>query len=460
MSDTLIDGPVADATPVTALSIEAMEAWLENRPEGERAWLEKTGFKAKAGTMAWLPAADGLSDRVLFCLPEAPVLWDWAALPAALPAGNYGLDGAISEAEAADAAVAWGLATYRFQRYRDDADADAQPKLVWPEAAPRADVLRAVRFTTLIRDLVNTPANNLGPGELAAAAADLAREFGADCRVIIGDDLLTEGYPAVHTVGRAHDREPRFIDVKWGLDAAPRLTLIGKGVTFDTGGLDLKPASAMELMKKDMGGAAHALALAGMVMDAGLDVRLRLLIPAVENSVSSNAFRPGDVVATRKGLSVEIGNTDAEGRVILADALSEAASEEPDLVIDFATLTGAARVALGTELPALFCNDDGTAETLLAAARDVGDPLWRMPLWQGYAKEIEGKIADLNNAPSGRFGGAITAALFLERFAEGIERWAHIDLMAWMTASKPGRPAGGEAMGLRAAFEMIKRRYG
>jgi len=458
MSDTLIDGSETDATPVTALPVEAMETWLEARPEAERAWLEKTGFKAKAGKTAWLPAADGVSDRVLFCLPDGPGLWDWAALPAALPAGDYGLDGEISETEAADAALAWGLATYRFQRYRDNGE--EPPRLVWPDAAPHADVLRAIRFTTLVRDLVNMPANDLGPGELAGAAEDLAREFGADCRIVVGDDLLTEGYPAVHTVGRAHDREPRFVDVKWGLDAAPKLTIIGKGVTFDTGGLDLKPASAMELMKKDMGGAAHALALAGMVMDAGLDVRLRLLVPAVENSVSSNAFRPGDVVATRKGLTVEIGNTDAEGRVILADALADAASEEPDLVIDFATLTGAARVALGTELPALFCNDDEMAEALLAAARDVGDPLWRMPLWQGYAKEIEGKVADLNNAPSGRFGGAITAALFLERFADGIERWAHIDLMAWMTSAKPGRPAGGEAMGLRAAFEMIKRLYG
>jgi len=458
MSDFLIAGPVTEATPVTALNREAMETWLEDRPEGERSWLRKTGFKAKAGKTAWLPATDGGSDRVLFCLPEAPGLWDWAALPASLPPGDYVLDSEIDEPDATDAALAWGLATYRFQRYRDDSD--GQPRLVWPEAAASADVLRAVRFTALVRDLVNTPANDLGPGELAGAVEDLAGEYGADCRIVVGEELLDEGYPAIHAVGRAHDREPRFIDVKWGLDAAPKLTLIGKGVTFDTGGLDLKPASAMELMKKDMGGAAHALALAGMVMDAGLDVRLRLLIPAVENSVSSNAFRPGDVVATRKGLTVEIGNTDAEGRVILADALTDAASEEPDLVIDFATLTGAARVALGTELPALFCNDDETADALLAAARGVDDPLWRMPLWQGYRKEIEGKIADLNNAPSGRFGGAITAALFLERFAEGIERWAHVDLMAWMSSAKPGRPAGGEAMGLRAAYEMIKRRYG
>jgi len=458
MSDSLIDGPENDATPVTVLQVEAMEAWLGGRPETERAWLEKTGFKTKAGKSAWLPAADGSGDRVLFCLPEAPSLWDWAALPGSVPPGDYVLDGELGEPDAADASLAWGLATYRFQRYRDNGD--APPRLVWPQAATRADVLRAIRFTALVRDLVNTPANDLGPGELAQAAEDLAREFGAECRIVVGDDLLAEGYPAVHAVGRAHDREPRYIDVKWGLDAAPKLTIIGKGVTFDTGGLDLKPASAMELMKKDMGGAAHALALAGMVMDAGLDLRLRLLIPAVENSVSANAFRPGDVVATRKGLTIEIGNTDAEGRVILADALAEAAAEEPDLVIDFATLTGAARVALGTELPALFCNDDETAGALLATAGDVDDPLWRMPLWQGYTKEIEGKIADLNNAPSGRFGGAITAALFLERFAEGIERWAHIDLMAWMTSAKPGRPAGGEAMGLRAAFEMIRRRYG
>ncbi|MEK9725322.1 MAG: leucyl aminopeptidase family protein, partial [Rhodospirillaceae bacterium] len=314
--------------------------------------------------------------------------------------------------------------------------------------------------TGLIRDLINTPAVDMGPDGLAAAAAKVAKAHRARIKVIVGNDLLKKNYPAVHAVGRAHDRAPRLIDITWGNARAPKVTLVGKGVCFDTGGLDIKSAAGMRLMKKDMGGAAHVLGAAAWIMAAKLKVRLRVLIPAVENSIAGNAMRPGDVVPTRKGLTIEIGNTDAEGRVILSDALAEAAIEKPELIVDFATLTGAARVALGPELPALFCTDDRLADDLLAAGTAATDPFWRMPLWAGYDRLVDGKVADVNNAPEGGHGGAITAALFLQRFVEPDVPWAHIDLMAWNGSNRPGRPEGGEAMGLRALCGMLANRYG
>jgi leucyl aminopeptidase len=360
------------------------------------------------------------------------------------------------------AALGWALGTYVFDRYRKAETRFAT--LVWPKRCRRAAVESAAAATFLVRDLINTPAEHMGPAELADAALRLARAHGARCRVIAGRRLLALGYPAVHAVGRASARAPRLVDLAWGRPGRPKLTLVGKGVCFDSGGLDLKSSSNMKLMKKDMGGAAHALALARMVMEARLPVRLRVLVPAVENSVAGNALRPLDVVPTRKGLTVEIGNTDAEGRVILADALAEAVGESPDLVIDLATLTGAARVALGAELPALFCNDDALAERLLRLGDREGDPLWRLPLFRPYAKQVESKVADLTNAPEGGAAGAITAALFLERFVERKGKpqtpWIHVDLMAWNAAARPGRPEGGEAMGLRALFALLDERYG
>jgi len=373
------------------------------------------------------------------------------------PAGPYRIDGALPPPAAGRAALGWALGTYAFARYREPRNAFAT--LVWPEGCDRDAVERAAGATFLVRDLINTPASDLGPGQLADAAMTLASGHGADCRVIAGDDLLAEGFPAIHAVGRASSRAPRLVDLVWGAAAAPKVTLVGKGVCFDTGGLDLKPAGPMKLMKKDMGGAAHALGLGHMVMAAGLPVRLRILIPAVENSVSGNALRPLDVVTTRRKLTVEIGNTDAEGRVILADALAEASTETPALIVDFATLTGAARVALGTGLPALFCNDDALAEALLANGRAVDDPLWRMPLWKPYRDLIDSKVADLTNAAEGGHGGAITAALFLEEFVDAGIPWAHFDLMAWNTKSKPGRPEGGEAAAMRALFAYLAERF-
>ncbi|MBF0391146.1 MAG: leucyl aminopeptidase family protein, partial [Alphaproteobacteria bacterium] len=314
--------------------------------------------------------------------------------------------------------------------------------------------------TILVRDLINAPASHMGPEELAAAAQDLAARHAARCRVVVGEALLNENWPAVHAVGRASDRAPRLIDLRWGDEQAPRVTLVGKGVCFDSGGLDIKPSSGMKLMKKDMGGAAHALGLAHMVMAANLPVRLRVLIPAVENAVSGRAMRPLDVIGTRKGTTVEIGNTDAEGRLILCDALAEADGEKPALLLDMATLTGAARVALGTELPALFSNDDKLAEDILRHGRRTRDPLWRLPLWAGYRRQLDSKVADLSSISDSPFAGAVTAALFLQDFVSPTTPWAHIDMMAWNGAARPGRPEGGEAMCLRALFALIAGRHG
>ncbi len=463
MTDLFTDNAAA-AIALSPLRKEAFEAWLAGQPERLRNWIADTGFSADAGSLCLIPGLTGALERVVFGLPETPGLWDWAALPSGLPSGVYALDGDFAAGEVDDAALAWALSGYDFDRYKKSDDDKTPPVLLWPEGCDRAAALRAARFTGLVRNLINTPAADMGPGHLAAAGRDLADEFSADFAVVEGDDLLTENYPAIHAVGRAASgddhRAPRLIDIRWGNAEAPKLTIVGKGVCFDSGGLDLKSAAGMKLMKKDMGGGAHALGLAGMIMDAGLAVRLRVLVPAVENSVSGNAMRPGDVIATRAGLSVEIGNTDAEGRLVLADALTEATSETPDLIIDFATLTGAARVALGPDLPALFCNDEAVAADILAAGIAADDALWRMPLWPGYRKMVEGSVADLTNSPDSSFAGAITAALFLERFVEASQRWAHIDLMAWNPKSRAGRPEGGEAMGLRGVFAMLAERYG
>ncbi len=451
------------AVPIVTVTPKSLAAWLKGEPERTRRWVRDMGFKGEAGAVLALPGADGGLARILACLPEHPGPWDFAALPDKLPAAHYCLRPEPDAVTAAAAALGWALAGYRFARYRKTSGKTPESAvLTWPRTADRAAVTRTAEATFLVRDLINTPANDLGPAQLAAAARAVAARHGAKTRIIQGARLARD-YPAVLAVGRAASREraPRLIDFTWGRASAPKVTLVGKGVCFDTGGLDLKPSSSMKLMKKDMGGAAHALGLAHMIMAAKLNVRLRVLIPAVENSVSSEAMRPLDVVRTRQGLTIEIGNTDAEGRVIMADALAEAAREGPRLIVDFATLTGAARVALGTELPALFCNDEKLAADLLAAGEKTGDPLWRLPLWPGYAKQVHGRTADLTNAPEGSYAGAITAALFLERFVEAKPAipWAHLDLMAWNMRGRPGRPEGGEAMGLRTLFALLSDRF-
>ncbi len=457
----------AAAVPIAAVSTEGFKPWLAKQDAAVRAWIAANGFEPKAGRSLILPDAKGGIARVILGRGNASSMWDSGGLPKSLPAGRYKLEGFTGKTradrdQATAAALAWALGSYQFSRYK--AGGEAKAKLVPPAAADRARVEREAKATFLCRDLINTPTNDMGPADLADAAKALGRAFKAKVKVIEGDQLLKKNFPAIHAVGRASDRAPRLIDLTWGAANAPKVTLVGKGVCFDTGGLDIKPPSGMKWMKKDMGGAAHVLGIASVLMAAGAKIRLRVLIPAVENSISGNAMRPMDIVPTRRGTSVEIANTDAEGRVILADALWEAVSEQPELLIDFATLTGAARVALGTELPALFCNDDGLAADILSAGTAVDDPLWRMPLWDGYRPMVDGLQADLTNAPEGGYAGAITAALFLEHFATPAKGkpipWAHVDLMAWNLKTRPGRPMGGEAMGLRAMATMILDRYG
>lgn len=458
MSLNLITESETPVIQISTVRYDQFDAWQSELSPSHAAWVLANGVSAGSGQAFALPDADGAIVEYVFLTVEDPGLWDWAYLPGHLPSGSYQLvDDTLRDEDRNNAAIGWGFATYLYGHYRKS-DL-VPPSLIYPARCDRVLVDATIKNTNRVRNLITTPANDLGPEELAMAAEEVAHEHNAEISIIVGDELLKHNYPAVHAVGRAHDRAPRLIDMRWGKKNARKLTLVGKGVCFDTGGLDLKPASGMELMKKDMGGAAHVLGLAGMIMAAEMPVCLRVLIPAVENSVSANAMRPGDVLDTRKGLTIEIGNTDAEGRVILADALHEAASENPEVIIDFATLTGAARVALGTDLPALFANNDTLADQLLEASLETEDPLWRLPLWSGYRKNIRGKIADLTNSPAGRFGGAITAALFLEHFVNEDVAWAHIDLMAWNLASSPGRPEGGEAMGMRAVFAGLNKRF-
>ena len=461
MAFSLIDDTLG-AVPITALTKDRLSTWLETAPERERNWARSTGFTAETGKPVLVPGENGRLGRVLAGLGAGPdaasTMWALAGLADMLPEGSYRLDPVSEGAEPTRLALGWALATYAFARYHAKPASGAA--LVWPAGADRGRVERLARAAFLARDLTNTPAGDLGPEELAQAAVRVAEEGGACHRVIVGDDLLGENYPTIHAVGRASTRPPWLVDLVWGDPAAPKVTLVGKGVCFDTGGLDLKPASGMRLMKKDMGGAAIVLGLAQAIMDARLPVRLRVLLPCVENSVSGNAMRPTDIIRTRKGLTVEIGNTDAEGRLILCDALAEASTETPQLLIDMATLTGAARVALGPELAALFCNDDKLAAALLDAADAEEDPMWRMPLWRPYRKMIDSKIADLNNVSEGPHAGAITAALYLQEFVEPGIPWAHLDVMAWNPQSRPGRPEGAEATALRALYAHISRRFG
>jgi len=460
MAFSLIDD-TASAIPVVALTKDGLPAWLDAAPQRERNWLTAIGFSADSGKLALIPAADGGLARVALGLGEegnpGAGMWALAGLPNALPEGSYRLESAPDGADPTRLALGWALGTYAFTRYRSKKG--AATALVWPDGADRGRVERLARAVCLARDLANTPAGDLGPAELAAEAVRVAKASGAKHRVIVGDELLTENFPTIHAVGRAAAQPPRLVDIVWGEAGAPKVTLVGKGVCFDTGGLDLKTASGMRLMKKDMAGAAIVLGLAQAIVDANLPVRLRVLLPLVENAVSGNAVHPMDIVHTRKGLTVEIGNTDAEGRLILCDALAEAATEKPALLIDMATLTGAARVALGPELAALFCNNEELAQGLLDAARTEEDPMWRMPLWRPYRKMIDSKIADLNNVSESPHAGAVTAALYLQEFVEPDIPWAHLDVMAWNPQSRPGRTEGAEATALRALYAYIDQRF-
>ena len=446
-----------ETRPVAILTAARYAGWLAERPEAIRNWLQATGFEPKPAASALLPAGDGSLAGALLILSEPVEPWDFAGLRGRLPAGHWRFEWAGSEPEVGQAALGWALASYRFERYRRR---EAKPvQLALDDQAALRGSEAVAEAVWLARDLINTPASDLGPAALAESVGTVAARFGAKFRTIEGEALLAENYPAIHAVGRASAQAPRLVELNWGEAGAPKVTLIGKGVCFDTGGLDLKTSQNMLLMKKDMGGAAVTLGLAQAIMALDVPVRLRLLIGAVENSVSGSAFRPGDVLQTRKGLTVEVGNTDAEGRLVLADLLAEADRERPELMIDCATLTGAARVALGPDLPALFTPDDQLADDLLAAGRAAFDPLWRLPLHAPYREMLDSGVADLNNVSSGGFAGAVTAALFLREFVAETTAWAHLDLFAWNPKDRPGRPKGGEATALRALLALILGRF-
>ncbi len=456
MPHNLITRARRDTVPISVIAPAKVAAWMRRLPQSQCDWLTQIGFTGKKNSHALLPDVRGGVQRAVFVADKDSDLWSWSGLAAALPKASYRLEGRLAKTVVNDAVLGWGLAAYEFTKYRK-AKLD-RPELVWPANADRAAVKRTLVATTLVRDLINTPAEDMGPSELASAARSVGRGAGARTRVITGDALLKANYPMIHTVGRASDDAPRLIDMRWGT-RGPRVTLIGKGVCFDTGGLDLKPAAGMLRMKKDMGGAAHVLGLASMIMAAKLPVRLRVLIGAVENAVAGNAYRPWDVLSTRKGITVENANTDAEGRLVLGDCLAEATREKPDLLLDYATLTGASRVAVGTELAALYCNDDGLATDLEKHASATGDPLWRLPLHKPYRRMLDSKVADISSASDGPFGGGITAALFLQEFVDDEVPWAHFDIMAWNTSTRPGRPEGGDAQAMRAAFALISERF-
>ncbi|MFV0367363.1 MAG: leucyl aminopeptidase family protein [Hyphomicrobiaceae bacterium] len=457
------------ARPVHFLHSEQTAADIPSLTPEQRSWLEATGFEANARKQAVVPGADGGIAGVLLgvgngtagepCGPSELLL---GQLASSLPGGIYQIEEEVGDPNLA--AIAWGLGAYRFRRYKSSNAQAEKARLALPRGADPKSVLDTVEAVWLGRDLINTPASDLGPEELEAAARALGSRYGAQVESIVGNDLLGANLPMIHAVGRASTRQPRLIDLRWakpdGRADAPRVTLVGKGICFDTGGLDIKPPSGMLLMKKDMGGAATALALAQMIMAHELDIRLRVLIPAAENSIDGNAFRPSDILMSRMGLTVSVGNTDAEGRLVLADALALGDEEAPDAMFCFATLTGACRVALGPDLPGLFTNDDALASEIIAAGQAVGDPVWRLPLWQGYDRNLDNDVADLSNISDGPFAGAITAALFLKRFVNNAGNFAHVDLFGWRPSSGPLGPKGGEPQSARAVFRLLNGWYG
>ncbi|MBB6184373.1 leucyl aminopeptidase family protein [Oleiagrimonas soli] len=444
-------------TPIEAVDRKHIAACRRRLGAAARRWLDASGFEPARGNVALIPDDKQGLARVLVGVDAQQPLTALAGLPQQLPAGRYRL---AEESVALDpqlAALGWALGAYRFDRYRKQAPVPAQLVVSRAELSALKPQIEAVG---MVRDLVNTPTEDMGPADIAQTIKDLARAHRARVKEWVGDALLKDNFPTIHAVGRASHRPPRLVEMTWGKATDPKLVLVGKGVCFDTGGLDLKPSSGMRWMKKDMGGSAHAIALASLVMHAKLPVRLTLLIPTVENAVSGNALRPGDVVRTRAGHTVEIDNTDAEGRLILCDALAYAGEQEPDLIVDFATLTGAARVALGPDLPALFANRESLASGVLEAAEAVHDPMWRLPLWRPYHAMLGSYLADFANAGSSRHAGAITAALYLERFVPEATPWMHVDVYAWNDSPRPGRPRGGEAQSLRAFFAFLQKRYG
>lgn len=441
--------------PILILTQAQYQHWLPKQSKQIKNWLSANNFRGDPGNVISFPNKEGQIETVLFCIANQDNFWSVGSLPFTLPEGIYSFD--VNKKDCQRFAIAWGLGAYQFNQYKKPKRKSAQ--LVLTKELNPAEINHIVESIYLVRDLINTPTDDMGPSEFAKAAMQFAKKHQMKFKQIVGKDLLQQNFPMVYTVGRASDDAPRLIDLRFGNKKNPRVTLVGKGVCFDTGGLDIKSSQAMLLMKKDMAGGAHVLGLAQMIIAAKLPINLRVLIPVVENAVSGNAYRPGDIIKSRKGLTIEIGNTDAEGRLILADALTEAVSEKPDLLIDISTLTGAARIALGTELPAVFSNNDKVVHELIQHANLASDPIWRLPLFSLYRESLNSVIADINNAGSDSYGGAITAALFLKEFVPDDIPWLHFDLMAWNLKSRPGRPSGGEAMALRGILSYLQARF-
>ena len=448
--------PTDDALPLHIVTRGDYACWRSAQPEAMVAWLDAHGFDASANTALVVPGADGAMAAAVVGVTDPLDPYGYAHAPFALPPRAWRLVDHFDAERRAMLQLGWGLGSYRFQRYRTAPRLPAQLVIDGDAAAVFDELAACLR----VRDLVNTPTEHMGPDQLEQVVCELAERFGARIEVIGGDDLLARNFPAIHAVGRASHRAPRLIALRWGAESHPHVALVGKGVCFDTGGLNIKGGEGMRNMKKDMGGAAHAIALAELIMARALPVRFTLLVPAVENAIGPDALRPGEVIATRAGLSVEIDNTDAEGRVVLCDALAYAAEQQPELILDFATLTGAARIALGPDLPALYSNDDALANAWLEAGVQQRDLVWRMPLYRPYWRYLTSTVADIANSGPSRMGGSITAALYLERFVPAHLPWAHLDVYSWNDADRPGRPAGGEAQGLRAVYAMLRARFG
>lgn len=457
MFECLNQDLTAHAIPITPMRRATLQDWLSQQDTFTQQWVRGNGFDAAPAAFCVIPDQSGNPRLVLLGVSEQLDLWSCSALPNALPTGLYKLDEHWPKAQITDVMLGWLLGSYQYTRYRKATRTPAQLQ-VHPDCNTQ-ELEALVEGIALTRDLINTPAGDMMPQHLAEAAEDLGKAFGAHVQQLVGHELLQQNYPVIHAVGRASAHPPRLIDLRWGDDKNPRVTLVGKGVCFDSGGLDIKPANGMRLMKKDMGGAAHVLGLARMIMGCKLPVRLRVLIPAVENAISGDAFRPGDVLTSRSGKTIEIDNTDAEGRLVLCDAICEAVSESPELLIDMATLTGAARVALGPDVPAVFSKPAELAQALQTQSSAVNDQIWPMPLYAPYNRWLNSDIADLVNSSATPLGGAITAALFLQHFVPEQQHWMHMDVMAWNSENLPGRPRGGEAMGLRAFFALLRERY-
>jgi leucyl aminopeptidase len=452
--------PGVNVRPLYLLSRDRLEGWRQLQPQAVAQWLMAHGFDASPGSMLALPAGDGMLAGAVLGVGDPLDPYSYAHAPYALPSGDWQVAGDVDAATRNALQLGWGLGSYRYSRYRDPPRAPARLLLgAAGEDGLDAETGDMLAACVRVRDLVNTPTEHLGPEQLEQVVRGIAQMHGAQFESIVGDALLQQNFPAIHAVGRGSHRAPRLLKLQWGDAAHPHVALVGKGVCFDTGGLNLKLADGMRNMKKDMGGAAHAIALAELIMARRLPLRITLLVPAVENAIGPEAFRPGEVIATRTGVHVEIDNTDAEGRVVLGDALAHAGEFKPALLLDFATLTGAARVALGPDLPALYANDDAVAELWLGAGMQVRDPVWRMPLWRPYLRYLTSNIADIANSGPSRMAGSITAALYLERFVPAQQPWAHLDVYAWNDSDRPGRPTGGEAQGLRAAYAMLKTRF-